>query len=404
MENTQENYIEKDNKYLLQLFNKPDVIIESGNGVTLTDINGKTYTDFVGGIAVNLFGYNNLELNTVIEKQAKKIIHISNLYHNIPQIELAEILVKNSLKNGKVYFSNSGTEANEGALKFSKIYGIKTKGALGYEIISTHKSFHGRSIGSLSITGQPHFFKNLGPVVNGISFVEYGNIDSLKKVINKNTAALFLEPVQAEGGIIQATKEYWKEVRELCNKYDTLLVIDEVQTGMCRTGSLFAYQQLGITPDIITLAKGLGVGYPMGAIIVNDKVASKIDKGMHGGTIGGNPMATAIGKFVINKLINENFESKVNKISKYFINKLEGLISKTELFVKVKGKGLLLGIELNNGSLLPKFMDSLREKGFLVARAGTNVLRFIPPLVITEKDIDGLVVAIEEVVNKIKGK
>ncbi len=391
-------YVELDKNYLLQVFSKPDLVIEKGDGVYLYDISGNKYLDFVSGIAVNLFGHNDKGLKEVIRNQIDKLIHVSNLYHNIPQIELAKLLVDNTIKSGKVFFTNSGTESNEGAIKFARIYSIKRKGALAYKIVAAKNSFHGRTFGSLSITGQPKFWKNLGPTMENVEFIEYGSIEDLERVIDKNTAALFLEPLQAEGGINEADISFWKKVKQVCEENDCLLVLDEVQTGLCRTGPLFGYKDLMIEPDIITLAKGLGHGIPLGAIIIKDKVAEYIDKGMHGSTLGGNPLACSVGNYVLNRLIDDGFENKVRKIGNFFKEELNKLKEKhPDKIEKVKGKGLILGLKLKNENI-SSIIDLLRENyNILITRAGVDVLRFLPPLIIEKSHIEYLVNSLNEV-------
>lgn len=386
--------IDKNQKYLLNVFAKQKIVFEYGNGVYLYDSNGKEYIDFVGGIAVNLFGYSDSGLTKTIAEQASKLIHVSNIYYNAPQAELAEILSNNFAENSKVFFANTGTESIEAAIKLARIHSIKTKGALAHKIVAAKNSFHGRTMGALSITGQPKFMQNVGPVLGGVTFINFGDKESLEKAIDKNCAALFLEPIQAEGGIIEADSDYWKLVEKLCKEHSVAFVLDEVQTGMCRTGPLFAHKELPVEPDMITLSKGLGHGVPIGAVVIKNHIAMSIDVGIHGSTLGGNPLACSVGKYVVERLINESFSAKVKKTGEYFKSKLEELKGKHSLVKEVRGRGLLLGVQVDSSLNIADIITTLANEGFLIARAGTDVLRFIPPLIIEEEHIDKLIKAL----------
>lgn len=379
--------------YLMNTYNRFPVVFDHGEGARIWDKNGKSYLDFTSGIAVNVLGHSHPKLVETIKTQAEKLIHCSNLYWTEPQIELAKLLGENTLK-GKVFFVNSGTEANETAIKIARKYG-KKKDKNKYKILSAHDSFHGRTLGSLTATGQPKYQEDFKPLVDGFDYFEFNNIDSLKQKISNEVCAVILEPVQGESGIIPATKDFLEAVRKLCNEYEALLIFDEVQCGMGRTGKLFAYQRYGVDPDILTVAKGLGGGVPIGAVVVNKK-ADILEPGDHGSTFGGNPLACSAGVTVMREILENNLLEQVEKLGIYLKKKLENLKEKFPEHVKeTRGIGLMLGMELKEISA-KDFAKKCFEKGLLLVPAGNNTVRFLPPFVITEDDIDQALEIVKE--------
>lgn len=366
------------------------VVLRKGRGMKVWSSDGKEYLDFVGGVAVNILGHCHPRVVVAIQKQAQRLIHVSNYYYIEPQIKLAKLLVENSFAD-KVFFCNSGAEANEGAIKLARKYSKEHISTKRFEIIAAKNSFHGRTLAALSATGQEKFYKGFEPLVPGFKHVPFNDIKALKKAITDETCAVLLEPIQGEGGVRVPDPNYLKDVRDLCNEHNLLFILDEVQTGMGRTGKLFAYEHFGITPDIMTLAKGLGGGVPIGALLATDKVASAFQPGNHASTFGGNPLVCAAAVATIEVLLEDGFIlDQCNRMSKYFIEKLENLKSKfPDLISDVRGKGLLLGMELTREG--DQIVKACLEKGILINCTSGNVLRFIPPLIVQRRDIDQLV-------------
>jgi len=387
--------------YLMNTYNRFPVTFDYGEGVWIWDKDGKSYLDFTSGIAVNILGHSYPRLVETVKNQVEKLIHCSNLYWTEPQIKLAKLLSENTLK-GKVFFVNSGTEANETAIKIARKYG-KKKDKNKYKILSAHDSFHGRTLGSLTATGQPKYQEDFKPLVDGFDYFEFNNVDSLKQKISNEVCAVILEPVQGESGIIPATKDFLEAVRKLCDEYEALLIFDEVQCGMGRTGKLFAYQKYSVEPDILTVAKGLGGGVPIGAVIVNEK-ADVLEPGDHGSTFGGNPLACSAGTVVMKEILENNLLEKVEKLGNYLKKKLENLKEKFPKYVKeVRGIGLMLGVELKEISA-KDFAKNCFEKGLLLVPAGNNTVRFLPPFIITEYDIDQALEIVENCFNEFNEK
>lgn len=377
--------------YLMNTYNRFPVIFDHGKDAKIWDVNGKLYLDFTSGIAVNVLGHSHPNLVKAIKTQVERLIHCSNLYWTKPQIELAELLSKNTL-NGKVFFVNSGTEANETAIKIARKYGKKKN---KYKILSAYDSFHGRTLGSLSATGQLKYQEYFKPLVDGFDYFKFNNAGSLKQKISNEVCAVILEPIQGESGIIPATKDFLEAVRNLCDEYEALLIFDEVQCGMGRTGKLFAYQKYGVEPDILTIAKGLGGGVPIGAVVVNEK-ADVLEPGDHGSTFGGNPLACSAGIAVMKEILKSNFLEKVEESGDYLRKKLENLKERFPKHVKeVRGMGLMLGVELKEISA-KDFAKKCFEKGLLLVPAGNNTVRFLPPLIIAKGDIDQALKIVEE--------
>ena len=364
-----------------------------GEGCTLYDQDGKAYTDMFAGIAVNALGYNHPAVTDAIVAQAKTgVLHTSNLYYVAPQAELAALLCAHTFAD-RVFFSNSGAEANEGAMKLARKYFYK-QGSGRYKIISADHSFHGRTIATVAATGHDYYQAPYRPLLpQGLTQVPYNDIDALKAAVDDETAAILLEPMQGEGGVTPADPEYLKAVRQLCDEQGILLIFDEVQTGVCRTGSLYCYEQYGVTPDIMTSAKGLGCGFPIGAILATEKVASAIAVGDHGSTFGGNTLACAVSLSVMRHMIDNDYSAVAKQKGEYLTGKLRAVSS--DKVVEVRGMGMLIGIQLVDSCAAGALSRKLLSAGFVAGTAAGNVLRLAPPLVISEKEMDAFVEALE---------
>lgn len=377
------------NNYLMQTYKRTDIVIKKGKGQYLWDEDGKKYTDFFSGISVCNLGHCNPVVNSAIKKQLDCFLHVSNLYYVKQQADLAKELVNRSFgKGAKVFLANSGSEANEGAIKMARKFGKENKTKNNkdrYEIITFKNSFHGRTLATLSATGQEKFHKIITPLVEKFVYAEFNDINSVKKLINEKTVAIMVEPFQCEGGMIPAKKEFLKELRQLCDKHNLLLIFDEVQCGMGRTGKLFAWQFYGVKPDVFTLAKSLANGLPLGAIVADKKLANLFVLGDHGSTFGGNPVSCAAGIAVL-KLMTPKLLKEVSEKSKYFIKGINELKKKYSAIKEIRNVGLLVGIELD----LPAkdIVEFCLNKGLLINGPKEHVLRFLPSFVITKKDID----------------
>jgi len=378
-------WIERGSKVIMNTYSQFPIVIEKGNGVYLWDSKGKKYLDFVAGIAVNALGYNDPDYVEQISLQLTKLQHCSNLYWMIPSIELSEILVQNSCFH-RAFYCNSGAEAVEAAIKLSRKYGKKHHGENCYEIITMKKSFHGRTLATVTATGQTKYQKGFNPLIPGFSYVEFNNFIELEEAVSEKTCAIIIEPIQGEGGIHPAEKAYLQKVRSLCDKNDIVLIFDEVQCGIGRTGELFAYELFNIKPDIVSLAKGLGGGFPIGAMLAIQSKADAFQPGDHASTFGGNPLACTAGKIVLDKLLDKGVLENVQKQGKYLKEKLIELKEKYEMILDVRGYGLMLGMELN--CLVKDIVVECMNKGLLLLGAGENVIRFVPPLIITKNDVD----------------
>lgn len=376
-------YVELGQKYIMNSYNRFPIAIDYAEGIYVYDTEGKKYLDMCAGIAVSALGYGHPALTKALKEQVEKLLHISNLYYIPQQIDAAKLLIDNSIFD-KAFFCNSGAEANEAALKLARKYG-KSKSETKTNVISMDHSFHGRTYGALSATGQTKYQKNFMPVMPGFSYAKYNDIDSLKTLIDDNTCAVLIEVIQGEGGIIPANKAYIKQVQELCHQFDALLIIDEVQTGIGRTGTLFAFENFDIQPDVVTLAKALGGGVPIGAMLCTSK-ADVFVPADHASTFGGNPLATTGTKVVLNELLANNLLAHVKEMGEYLAGELNKIKEAFEVVTDVRGMGLMQGIELKT---VPKeVVGKCIEKGMLVVGAGENVVRFVPPLVITKEQID----------------
>lgn len=383
-------YMDQSEAYVLHTYNRFPIVLEKGKGVYLYDTDGKEYLDFAAGIAVFALGYGNEVYNQALKDQIDQLIHTSNLYYNVPMGEAAEKLVKASGMN-KVFFTNSGTEAIEGAIKVARKYAYLKDGGTDHEIIAMRHSFHGRSLGALSVTGNTHYQEPFKPLIGGIKFAEFNNLDSVKSEITDKTCAIIMETVQGEGGIYPAEKEFLEGVRSLCDEHDILLILDEIQCGMGRTGSMFAWQAYGVQPDVMTCAKALGCGLPVGAFVLNQKTAEhSLVPGDHGTTYGGNPLACRGVSTVLDLFESEHIVEHVQKTSAYLEQKLDEIVEEFDCVEGRRGKGFMQGLIIK-GKPVGEVVNQAMSNGLLVISAGSDVLRFVPPLVITEDDIDVMI-------------
>ncbi|PMQ00764.1 MAG: aspartate aminotransferase family protein [Dictyoglomus sp. NZ13-RE01] len=390
--------IELSDKYVMNTYNRYKIAIVKGKGAKVWDADGKEYLDFVAGIAVCSLGHSNEELINGIKEQLDKLMHISNLYYIEPQAHLAKLIVEHSCGD-KVFFCNSGAEANEAAIKLARKYGKIHGGPEKYEIITALKSFHGRTLATLTATGQPKYQKNFEPLVPGFTYVPFNDVYALKEKVSEKTCAILLEPIQGEGGVNPATKDFLKTARELCDKYNALLIFDEVQTGIGRTGKFLAYEHYDVEPDIFTLAKALGGGFPIGAMVANKKCSNVFTPGDHASTFGGNPLACSAGIAVINYIFKNNILQNVERVGNYFKEKFVKLQEKYPFIKEVRGIGLMLGMELEIEAR-PVVEKALNE-GLLINAVGEKILRFVPPLIITEKEVDEAIEILNRIFQKI---
>ena len=384
-----EGYISEAEENILHTYNRFSLVLDHGEGVYLYDTDGKEYLDFAAGIAVQAFGYGNKEYGDALKTQIDKIMHTSNLYYNVPIIHAAE-RVKKASGMDRVFFTNSGTEAIEGAIKAAKKYAYTRDGHAGHEIIAMNHSFHGRSIGALSVTSNKHYQEPFEPLMPGVKFADYNDLDSVKKLITDKTCAILFETVQGEGGIYPATKEFMEGVRSLCDEHDILLILDEIQCGMGRTGEMFAWQHYGVKPDIMTSAKALGCGVPVGAFMMTERVAEKsLKPGDHGTTYGGNPFVGAAVDKVLEMMERDHITDHVKEIAPYLEEKLDELVDSYDFLTARRGLGLMQGVvsEKPVGQIAAKAL----EEGLIVITAGADVLRFVPPLIIEKKHVDEMI-------------
>ncbi len=390
--------IENEKNYLMQTYSRPAMILDKGEGMKVWDLEGKQYYDFIGGIAVNVLGYCHPKVVEAIKNQAEKLIHCSNLFYSEPQIILSKILVEISCGD-KVFFGNSGAEVNEGAIKLAVKY-FKGQNKDKHKIIYMKNSFHGRTIATMAATGQYKYQKDYLPLLPKFKKAIFNDLESIKAAVDEEVAAVLVEPIQGEGGIKIATQEFIKELRELCDKEDILLIFDEIQCGLGRTGKMFAYQHYGVKPDILTLAKSLGGGLPIGALIAKDKIASSFKPGDHGTTFGGNPLACAAAIANLKVFQEEDLVGKCQKKGDYFKTKLESLKEKyPEKIEEVRGLGLMVGMELKEEG--QEIVRKCVEEGVLINCAAKKVLRFLPPLIVKEKEIDYLIEVLDKIFKKI---
>ena len=390
-----QDYIDGAESALLHTYNRFPLVIDHGDGVYLYDTDGKEYLDFAAGIAVQAFGYNNKEYNDALKAQIDKVMHTSNLYYNVPIMNAAKRLLKAS-RMDRVFFTNSGTEAIEGAIKAAKKYAYTRDGHAGHEIIAMNHSFHGRSIGALSVTGNKHYQEPFEPLLPGVKFADFNDLDSVKALINDKTCAIIFETVQGEGGIYPATEAFIKGVRALCDEHDILLILDEIQCGMGRTGEMFAWQHYGVKPDIMTSAKALGCGVPVGAFVLSEKAAkASLEPGDHGTTYGGNPFVCAAVSKVFDIYENDKIIEHVQEMTPYLEQKLDEIVAKHECAATRRGMGFMQGIVIQ-GRPVGEVVKAALAKGLLVISAGSDVLRIVPPLVITKEHIDKMAAILDE--------
>ena len=389
-----QQYIDEAEKALLHTYNRYQVVFEKGDGVSLYDLEGKRYLDFVSGIAVFALGYHNKEYDDALKEQIDKIIHTSNYYYNVPAIEAAKKLKEISGMD-RVFFTNSGAEAIEGAIKTARKYAYLKDGRTDHGIIAMNHSFHGRTMGALSVTGNPHYREAFEPMIGNIRFAELNDFDSVMAQVSNRTCAILFETVQGEGGIYPATEEFLRKVRRLCDERDILLILDEIQCGMGRTGTMFAWQRFGVKPDVMTTAKALGCGVPVGAFLMTEKVgAHSLTAGDHGTTYGGNPLACAAVCKVIELFEKQKVLDHVNTVGAYLSERLDDVMEEFACVQAHRGVGLLQGLVFDRpvGDIITKAM----EKGLVLINAGTDIIRFVPPLVITKEDVDAMIRILEE--------
>ena len=390
---TTQEYMELEDKYFVHTYNRYKIVMDKAKGVYIYDADGKKYLDFASGIGVASLGYGNKKYTDAIKSQIDKIMHTSNLFYNEPAVLAAEKLVKASGLE-KAFFTNSGAEAIEGALKMAKRYAYDRDGKSDHEIIAMGHSFHGRTMGALALTGNEHYQKPFGPMISGIKFAEYNDLDSVKALVNDKTCAIILEPVQGEGGIYPADKEFIEGIRKICDEKDILMICDEVQCGMGRTGEMFAFQNYNVKPDIIASAKALGCGVPVGAFVAGKKCCNSLVPGDHGTTYGGNPLVTSAVNAVFDIYEEENILENVKNVGAYLEEKLDELVNENKNIVLRRGKGLMQGLVLKTpvGDTINKAI----EKGLLVISAAGNVLRLLPPLIITKENVDEMINILKE--------
>ena len=390
--------IEEAESNLIHTYNRYQIVLDKGDGVRLYDTDGKEYLDFGSGIAVFALGYNNKEYNDALKAQIDKLIHTSNYFYNEPAAKAAKALTSASGMD-RVFFTNSGTEAVEGAIKLAKKYAYLKDGSTDHEIIAMEHSFHGRSMGALAVTGNKHYQEAFGPMIPGIRFAQFNNLDSVKELVNDKTCAIIFETIQGEGGVYPAKKEFIEGVRKLCDEKGILLILDEIQCGMGRSGSMFAFQQYGVKPDIVTSAKALGCGVPIGAFMATEQVAKALVPGDHGTTYGGNPLACAAAVEVFRLFDKLNVTDNVKNVGKYLETQLKSLVEKYDIVKAQRGIGFIQGIELtvNPKDVIAKCLDN----GLILFSAGTNVIRFVPPLVITRDDVDQMMVRLKKVLDEV---
>lgn len=402
MSTTMQAYIDEAEKALLHTYNRYQVVFDKGEGVYLYDMDGKRYLDFVSGIAVFALGYQNKEYNDALKAQIDKIIHTSNYYYNLPAIEAAKKLKEISGMD-RVFFTNSGAEAVEGAIKTARKYAYLKDGATDHEIIAMNHSFHGRTMGALSVTGNPHYREAFEPMIGHIKFADLNDFDSVASQVTDKTCAILFETVQGEGGIYPATEEFMRRVRELCDERDILMILDEIQCGMGRTGVMYAWQKFGVKPDVMTTAKALGCGVPVGAFLMTEKVgAHSLAAGDHGTTYGGNPLACAAICKVIELFEKENVLSNVNRTGAYLASRLDELAAEFACVRERRGVGLLQGLVFDRpvGDIIKRAMD----KGLVLINAGTDIIRFVPPLIIKEEHVDEMTAILRTCIRETEGE
>ena len=395
---TMKEYIDEAEKDLLHTYNRFQIVLDKGEGVHLYDIEGKEYLDFVAGISVFALGYGNKEYNDALKGQIDKIIHTSNYYYNVPAIEAAKALKKYSGMD-RVFFTNSGAEAIEGAIKTARKYGFNKDGRTDHEIIAMNHSFHGRTMGALSVTGNPHYRDAFEPGIGNIRFADYNDLESVKRLVNDKTVAILLETVQGEGGLTPATDEFILGIRKICDDNDILMICDEIQCGMGRTGYPFAFMKYGIKPDVITVAKALGCGVPIGAFCMTEKVGqSSLVAGDHGTTYGGNPLCCAAAAKVLEIMERDDIPGKAAKAGEYLWKKLDEVAAAYPGIKEHRGRGLMQGLVFDKP--VNPIINTALSKGLILINAGSDIIRFVPSLIITEEDIDKMTVILKAAIEE----
>lgn len=390
---TMQEYIDEAESELLHTYNRYQIVLDKGDGVYLYDYNGKKYLDFVSGIAVFALGYHNESYNNALKEQIDKLIHTSNYYYNVPAIEAAKKLKAVSGMD-RVFFTNSGAEAIEGAIKAARKYAYLKDGTTDHEIIAMEHSFHGRTMGALSVTGNPHYREAFEPGIGNIRFATMNDIDSVKALINEKTCAIIMETVQGEGGIHPADEAFLREIRKICDEKDILLILDEIQCGMGRTGYMFAWQKYGVKPDIMTTAKALGCGVPVGAFLLNEKVgAQSLVAGDHGTTYGGNPLVCAAVNKVLDLFETNHIIENVREVAPYLEKRLDELKEKYDFIIDRRGAGLMQGLEFDRP--VAPYINSALEKGLMLINAGQSIIRLVPPLIITKQNVDDMIAVLD---------
>lgn len=381
-------------KNIMNTYRRFPIVLVKGSGAKVWDVNGKEYLDFAAGIAVCNLGHSHPKVVAAVKEQVENLMHVSNLYYTAPQTEVARMLVENSFAD-KVFFCNSGAEANEAAIKLARKYAHENMGAEKFELITMKDSFHGRTMATITATGQEKFQFGFTPLLEGFHYVPYRDLDALEAAITPKTCGVMLEPIQGEGGVNIPDDKYLADVRAICDRHGILLILDEVQTGMGRTGKLFAYEYSGIKPDIMTLAKAIGNGFPIGATLATDKIAKAFVPGNHASTFGGNPLAMAAATATLKTMLGENILENCLKTGEYFLSQLRKLKEKhSGLILDVRGKGLMLAAQLNIESA--DVVNNCIKRGLIIISAGAKTLRFVPPLIITNHDVDQAVKILDE--------
>jgi len=379
---------------IMNTYKRFPIVLVKGSGVKVWDVNSKEYLDFVAGIAVCNLGHSHPQVIAAIKEQLENLTHVSNLYYTEPQAQLAHLLVENSFAD-KVFFCNSGAEANEAAIKLARKYAHENMGPDKFELITMKDSFHGRTMATITATGQEKFQFGFTPLLDGFTYVPFDDLQALEARISPKTCGIMLEPIQGEGGVNIPDDQYLARVREICDRHRLLLIVDEVQTGMGRTGKLFAYEHSGIKPDIMTLAKALGNGFPVGAMLATDKIAKAFVPGNHASTFGGSPLAMAAANATVKTMLQEDILEHCREMGDYFLLQLKNLQQKHDIIKEVRGKGLMLAAQLNIES--GDIVNECLQRGLLINSAGSKTLRFVPPLIITTQNIDQAVKVLDEV-------
>ncbi|HUH66406.1 MAG TPA: acetylornithine transaminase [Syntrophales bacterium] len=382
-------------KYIMSTYKRFPIVLVRGKGASVWDSNGKEYLDFVAGIAVCSLGHSHPKVVEAIKKQVEILTHVSNLYHIEPQIVYAQKLVENSFAD-KAFFCNSGAEANEAAIKLARRYAHEKMGGKKFELITMKDSFHGRTMATVTATGQEKFQVGFAPLLEGFKYAPFNDVSALSAAITEKTCGVLLEPIQGEGGVRIPDDKYLSSVRKVCDEKGILMILDEVQVGMGRTGTLFAYEQYNVKPDIMTLAKAVGNGFPIGVMLATDKIASVFQPGSHASTFGGNPLGMAAARATLDTILTDGVLENVKKVGSYFVKKLEDLKKKSSIMKEIRGKGLIIGIEISvDGAPI---VNACMDRGLLINCTGGTVLRFVPPLTIAEKDVDAAVSILGEVI------